>query len=72
MSDLDQKIIEVTRMRDVQGSSLAVAKDPYMLGIYNGLELACSMLQNREPEFKKLPDKNDILAGRPEGARSHR
>jgi len=58
------------RMRDVQGSALALSKDPYMIGVYNGLELAASILQDRQPEFKtRDKDQVNIFAGRPEGAR---
>lgn len=30
--------------------------DPYMMGLYNGLELALSIVENREPEFKSKPE----------------
>lgn len=28
--------------------------DPYMVGLYNGLELACSVISNREPKFHEV------------------
>ena len=29
--------------------------DPYMLGLYNGLELALAIMENREPLYRELP-----------------
>ena len=33
--------------------------DEYMIGLYNGLELALSILENREPQFRTY-DKKEI------------
>ena len=31
--------------------------DPYMLGLYNGLEMALAIMENREPVFREKPEK---------------
>lgn len=46
---LREKIKEVKRIRDLQKQSIS---DEYMVGLYNGLELACAILENREPIFE--------------------
>jgi hypothetical protein len=50
-------IEDVKRMRDVQGMDGNWNFDPYMHGLYNGLEFAVSILENREPVFKDAPEK---------------
>lgn len=30
--------------------------DPYMLGMYNGLEFALACLEGREPDYKSFPE----------------
>lgn len=54
----DQKSIDLVReMRDVQGQNGNWNFDPYMQGLYNGLEFAVSLLEKREPKFKSAPEK---------------
>jgi len=43
-------------MRDVQGYDGNWNYDPYMQGLYNGLEFALSLLEVREPQFKDAPE----------------
>lgn len=50
-------IDKVREMRDVQGMNGNWNFDPYMQGLYNGLEFAVSLLEKREPKFKSAPDK---------------
>jgi hypothetical protein len=45
----------VREMRDVQGMDGNWNYDPYMHGLYNGLEFAVSLLEQREPQFKDAP-----------------
>jgi hypothetical protein len=47
----------VRQMRDVQGRDGTWNYDPYMHGLYNGLEFAVSLLEQREPQFKDAPEK---------------
>lgn len=50
-------IDSVRQMRDVQGIDGTWNCDPYMHGLYNGLEFAVSLLEQREPQFRDAPEK---------------
>ena len=52
----DERIESVRHMRDVQGYDGNWNYDPYMQGLYNGLEFALSLLEGRQPEFKDAPE----------------
>ena len=52
----DERIESVRHMRDVQGYDGNWNYDPYMQGLYNGLEFALSLLEVREPQFKDAPE----------------
>ena len=41
----------------VQGSDGNWNYDPYMHGLYNGLEMALAIMENREPVFRDKPKK---------------
>ena len=47
----------VRRMRDVQGWDGNWNCDPYMHGLFNGLEFALSLIEVREPKFRDAPEK---------------
>jgi hypothetical protein len=47
----------VRQMRDVQGMDGNWNYDPYMQGLFNGLEFAVSLLEVREPRFRDAPEK---------------
>lgn len=54
---MTQKLIDsVKEMRDVQGMNGNWNFDPYMQGLYNGLEFAVALLEKREPVFKDAPE----------------
>ena len=46
-----RKTKQVKEVRDLQKQSLETCKDDYMIGLYNGLEMATAIMENREPEF---------------------
>lgn len=50
------EIKSVRMMRDVQGQNGNWNYDPYMHGLYNGLEFAMSLLEKREPQFRDAPE----------------
>lgn len=52
---IDERIKSVRHMRDVQGYDGNWNYDPYMQGLYNGIEFALSLLEVREPQFKDAP-----------------
>lgn len=45
------KIDMLKNMKDIQGSKGNIDQGDYMVGLYNGLELAIATLEDREPEF---------------------
>ena len=52
----------------VQGSDGNWNADPYMHGMYNGMELALALLEDREPVFKAAPEVWLVDLPRPTGA----
>ena len=46
-----QNIETIKNLKNIQSQNI---KDDYMLGVYNGLELALSVLEEREPNFETL------------------
>lgn len=44
-------IRELKRVKDVQEQSLKDVHDDYMIGLYNGLELAVAIIENRKPVY---------------------
>ncbi len=50
-------LLNIDRLRDlvkIQGEDGNWNDTPYMLGLYNGMELALSIMENREPTFREL------------------
>lgn len=49
-----EKRIQILReLRDIQGMPGNYDTSDYMRGMYNGIELALSVVEDREPEFKE-------------------
>lgn len=46
---------EIREILDVQGWPGNWDWDPYMHGLYNGIEMALSLVEDREPDFKPVP-----------------
>lgn len=46
-----KRIRELKRVKDVQEQSLKAKHDDYMIGLYNGLELAVAIMENRKPVY---------------------
>nr|DAQ46414.1 MAG TPA: hypothetical protein [Caudoviricetes sp.] len=46
-----KRIRELKRVKDVQEQSLKAEHDDYMIGLYNGLELAVAIMENRKPVY---------------------
>ena len=57
------KKIEIERLKTNQEQNI---NDDYTLGIYNGLELALSVLENRKPEFKIIENEVKVIEGNEE------
>ena len=54
---LKKRVDKVREMVEVQGKNGSWNFDPYMQGLYNGLEFALSLMENREPIFRSAPAK---------------
>ena len=46
-----KRIRELKRVKNVQEQSLKGVHDDYMTGLYNGLELAVAIMENRKPVY---------------------
>lgn len=49
MNKLEKRIEEIKELLRIQKQSL---KDNYMIGLYNGLELAVAILEDRKPSYQ--------------------
>jgi len=47
----------VRQMRDVQGMDGNWNYDPYIHGLFNGIEFSLSLIEVREPKFRDAPEK---------------
>lgn len=68
MNTLKSKTKEVKNIRDLQKQSLEKSTDDYMVGLYNGLEMATAILENREPEFLNLVKEPPVIENEEEQA----
>ena len=55
---LVNKIKEIKRLKLIQEQKIS---DDYTVGIYNGLELALSVLEKREPDFKTFEKESEVI-----------
>lgn len=46
-----KRIRELKRIKDVQEQNLGEDQNEYMVGMYNGLELAVAIMENRPPVY---------------------
>lgn len=54
---MNKQINCLKELLTIQGSNGNWNYDPYMFGMYNGLQLALSVMENREPQYKEAPEK---------------
>lgn len=52
----DKQLHDLRQMVTTQGSNGNWNYDPYMQGMFNGMELMLATIEDREPDFKKAPD----------------
>lgn len=55
MKIIEKDISGIQNQVRIQGENGNWNYSPYMMGLFNGLELALSALENREPNFKSSP-----------------
>lgn len=47
---------------DIQGTNGTWNVDPYMLGMFNGMEHMMAIMEDRDPQFRSLPSTNENAA----------
>lgn len=52
---MDRRIKNICDILELQANDPSTEHDPYMIGLYNGMELALANLEQREPVFKQVP-----------------
>jgi len=50
---MESRFKKLKELRDIQGKDGNWNYDPYMRGMYNGMELAVATLENRDPVYKE-------------------
>jgi len=53
---MNERIEKLREMCKIQGYDGNWNYDPYMMGLYNGLEFAVSIVEDRDPVFKSQPE----------------
>lgn len=61
MLRLKTRVKEVKKIRNVQKKMIETNADDYMIGLFNGLEMAVAILENREPEFRATIKESQII-----------
>jgi hypothetical protein len=51
---ISKAIEDIRTVHNIQGQKGNWDVDPYMTGLYNGLELALATLEGRDPQFRKF------------------
>lgn len=52
---------EVRGIRELQKQSMEIEKDDYMVGLYNGIEIALAIMENREPELEACVREPEVV-----------
>lgn len=55
------KVGKISNVKNIQKQSLQTSKDDYMVGLYNGLEIAVAILEDREPVFECCVSEPEIV-----------
>ncbi|MGD6896091.1 hypothetical protein ACQCVI_13830 [Bacillus infantis] len=58
---MENRVNNIANMLEIQSKEPSVEYDPYMIGLYNGLELALSQLEVRESYLKDIPSRSKSL-----------
>ncbi|WP_243357260.1 hypothetical protein [Bacillus litorisediminis] len=58
---MEKRIKNIAEILEIQGNDPSTEYDQYMIGLYNGLELALSQIEQREPVFKNVPQNRNVI-----------
>lgn len=61
-----KRVKELKRIRELQRHALEIDTDDYMIGLYNGLEFAVAIMEDREPVFETTVSKETEVIEREE------
>lgn len=62
----NSKLFELKRAKDVQEQNLGEGQNEYMVGMYNGLELAVAIMENRPPVYVSCEKEPEQFEGKEE------
>lgn len=57
---LRRKVKELKKIHRIQKQTIETNADDYMVGLYNGLEMAVAILESREPVFETSIREHEI------------
>lgn len=57
---LRRKVKELKKVHRIQKQTIETNADDYMVGLYNGLEMAVAILESREPVFEASIREHEI------------
>lgn len=57
---LRRKVKELKKIHRIQKQTIETNADDYMVGLYNGLEMAVAILESREPVFEASIREHEI------------
>lgn len=62
---------QIKEIRDLQEQNIVNNEnDEYMIGVYNGIEIALAMLENREPIFKTVTKEPEVIERKEQSGRT--
>ena len=62
---------QIKEIRDLQEQNIVNNdNDEYMIGVYNGIEIALAMLENREPIFKTVTKEPEVIEKKEQSGRT--
>lgn len=62
---------QIKEIRDLQEQNIINNEnDEYMIGVYNGIEIALAMLENREPIFKTVTKEPEVIEKKEQSGRT--
>ena len=62
---------QIKEIRDLQEQNIVNNEnDEYMIGVYNGIEIALAMLENRKPIFKTVTKESEVIERKEQSGRT--
>lgn len=61
---LNERLNKMNELLEIQGRLTEEDSSDYMIGLYNGMELMLSVIEDRKLKLKDLPEVGDLSCGR--------